>query len=151
MAWRFIIIFFISVVVQGIALAGNGHKYKYAYSGYEGNGARRSSLQFNIRADGIVSGVMTISNVCESNIHMAGGKLSFTAHLTGSYPQATGTFHGTTVPACGGRGRPTSGIIKIGYHPQFGVFVQLFNSAGGGGTEWYHKKPLHGSPRNPFE
>ncbi|HDM76040.1 MAG TPA: hypothetical protein ENG51_06160 [Deltaproteobacteria bacterium] len=145
----FFFICIVTIVTQGIGFSRNS--YKYAYSGQEGNGAREASLQFNMGADGTISGVISISPVCESNMHLAGGKLSFKACLTGGYPQAVGTFHGTSVPACGGKGHPESGTIKIGYHPQFGVFVQLFAPGGSTGTEWYFKSPQHGSPSNPFQ
>ena len=57
--------------------------------------------------------------------------------------QAEGTFHGKSIP-CSGRPFPISGVIKIGYHPNFGVFTQLFR--GYTGTEWYFRKAT-----NPFK
>ncbi len=117
--------------------------YKYKYSGIESSGARESVLMFNIKADGTIEGKQIVERVCGGNYRLAGGEITFTAHLTGGYPHAEGTFHGKSIP-CSGRPFPISGVIKIGYHPNFGVFTQLFR--GYTGTERYFRKA-----NNPFK
>lgn len=137
--------FFISIllfcIMNSIGWAKSG---SFKYKGYDAQYIRGSTLEFTIKSDGTVSGIQKISKVCKSNAHLAGGKITFTGYTTGAYPQVTGKFNGI-VYYCGGKTSKTSGTFKMGYHPQFGVFIQLFNSING--EEYYHKQPNN----NPFK
>lgn len=138
-----VFVVFMTFVVFCAFSASFAEDYKYKYSGIECNGARESVLMFNIKDDGTIEGKQIVEKVCGSNYRLAGGEITFTAHLTGSYPQVQGTFRGKSIP-CSGRPFPVSGVFKMGYHPDFGVFTQLFNSYTG--TEWYFRRAS-----NPFE
>jgi len=84
---------------------------------------------------------------------LMGGIVKFSAYLTGGHPQAKGTAKSKAYSSCpGATGFVTqsTGVIKIGYHPNFKLFVQLFNNSGTG-TEWYFKHSYNHSPLNPFE
>ncbi len=117
-------------------------RYEYTFKGYDSHHLRKSVLKFDIEPDGTVRGIQIISSVNESNAHLAGGRISFSGHLTGSYPQVSGTFRGESMFGGKSTGR-ISGTFKMGYHPQFGVFMQLFG--GSTGEEYYHRPA-----RNPF-
>jgi hypothetical protein len=126
-----------------VALVSSGAFAKdFSFSGHESNSQRKSTLKFSISADGSIKGTQSIDKVCETNVKMSGAQLTFTGSVSGGYPQANGSFTGTSYH-CNGKSSPNSGSIAIGYHPQFGVFVQLF--AGDGSTEWWHKPAS-----NPF-
>ncbi len=144
---KILLITIIAIALQATsspAKDGDVPTYKYNFSGYDAQHLRESRLSFNINPDGTVVGMQVISTVCESDMRLAGGKIYFSGYLTGSYPQVTGTYHGKA-HHCGGGSHDISGTIKIGYHPQFGVFSQLFSGAGG--EEYYHRNPH----KNPFK
>jgi hypothetical protein len=132
-----------SLTVMAITLMPFGAFAKdFAFNGHESNSSRSSTLKFSISADGTVKGTQDIGKVCQSNVKMSGAHLTFTGRLTGSYPQVSGSFTGTNYH-CNGKTSPVSGSISIGYHAQFGVFVQLFGPFSS--TEWWHKPAS-----NPF-
>ena len=133
--------------ILGLLLSANllAQEKQYKFKGYDAYHMRESILEFTISDDGTVKGTQKISKLCISDAHLAGGDIKFIGFLTGSYPQVTGTFKGIA-KQCGGKETPENGTFKMGYHPQFGVFVQLFN-AWGTGVEYYHKDPH----KNPFK
>ena len=139
---RVLFVGLVAVMLQTTYVLAKNADYKYNFSGYDAQHGRSSHLSFNILPDGTIKGVQKISTVCQSQVHLSGGKIFFTGHLSGSYPQAVGRFHGKS-HFCGNGSANISGTIKIGYHPQFGVFTQLFGASEG--EEYYHH-----TSSNPF-
>ena len=137
----------LTATILTLVLSGNlfAQVKHYKFKGYDAYHTRESVLEFTISDDGVLKGTQKISKLCTSDAHLAGGDLKFVGYLTGSYPQVKGTFKGIA-KQCGGKETPEKGTFKMGYHPQFGVFMQLFN-AWGTGVEYYHKNPH----KNPFQ
>jgi len=122
--------------------SGADKKFNHNFKGWDSNHGRRAIISFNLLADGLVNGKLDITPLCEKKIKLAGGQLTFSGMVTGAYPQVSGSFKGLSL-LCGGKKIPLNGTMKLGYHPVYGVFIQLF---GNGTSEEYHFKKA----KNPF-
>ena len=139
----------VSIVVVGCFVffvsfcnGASNNGFKYNFSGWDSNHLRSSTISFNLTEDGRISGKQDVRPVCGNTMKLAGGQITFSGYLTSSYPQVTGTFKGFTI-FCSGRKEPISGTMKMGYHPHYGVFIQLFSN--GTGEEYYFR-----GAKNPF-